>query len=245
MLVQGKVTSWKPVSHIAYRTTSLSTPTGTLASIYKGMYGDTLTTDTVHATFNIPYSVDGKPSINWELCFHDVIFIDEISQLSIHVYRRILTTLNVLPVRPVLFLCGDFCQQQPLQTIAGKTTQAQNIQTQQELMNECCKLELTSQFRVEDNYLLSFLNHIRHWQPSTAQLQRLHGTRVICEDNVTDTHIIAAATANPNALFLTVSNAATNFINDTLIQADNPTLSLLTSLQVKICRGVLFSIKCP
>ena len=200
-------------------TVQIATPTGTLASIYKGMYGDTLTTDTVHANFNIPYSVDSKPSINWKIGFHDVIFIKEISQLSIHVYRHILITLNVIPVRPVLFLCGDFSQQQPLQTIAGKTTQAPTMQTEQDLMNECRKFELTSQFRVEDNYLLSFLNHIRHWQPSTAQSQRLHGTRVICKDNVTDTHIIAASTAHPNALFLTVSNAATNFINDTLIQA--------------------------
>ena len=85
------------VAHIA-------TPTGPLASIYKGMYGDTLTTDTVHAAFNIPYPVDNKGTINWEIGFHDVIFIDEISQLSIHVYRHIMTTLNVLPVRPVLFL---------------------------------------------------------------------------------------------------------------------------------------------
>ena len=187
----------------------IATPTGTLASIYKGIYGETLTTDTIHATFKIPYSVDSKPTINWELGFHNVIFIDKISQLSVHVYGHIVTTLNVLPVRPVLFL----------QTIAGKTTQVANIQTEPQFMNECCKFQLTTQFCVEDNYLLSFLNHIRHWQPSTGQLQRLQDTRVICEDNVTDSHVVTAASAHPNALFLTVSNAATNFISDTLIQA--------------------------
>ena len=179
----------------------IATPTGTLACIYGGMYGDTLTTDTVHATFNIPHSVDNKATINWELGFHDVIFIDEISQLSIHVYRHIMTTLNVLPVRPVLFLCGDFSQQQSLETIAGKTTQVPNIQTEAQLMNECCKFELTTQFRIEDNYLLSFLNHIRHWQPSTGQLHRLQDNRVICEHDVIDADIVAAATAHPNALF--------------------------------------------
>ena len=105
-------------------------------------------------------------------------------------------------------------------------------------MNECCKFELTSQFRVENNYLLSFLNHIRHWQPPTAQLQRLHRTRVICEDNVTDTHIIAAATAHPNALFLTVSNAAANFINDMLIRAQQShsiITHIITSKDVQTC----------
>ena len=143
----------------------IATPTGTLASIYGGMYGDTLTTDTVHATFNIPHSVDNKATINWELGFHDVIFIDEISQLSIHVYRHIMTTLN-------------------------------------------------------------------------GQLHRLQDNRVICEHDVTDADIVAAATAHPNALFLTVSNAATNFINDTLIQAQrsHPIIThIITSKDMQTC----------
>ena len=84
--------------------TTCVTPTGTLACTCKDLYSDAITCDTSHSIFQFISHATTLYSINSHLSQYDVIFIDEISQVS-----------------------GDFCQQQPLATKNGKTIQAKNI----------------------------------------------------------------------------------------------------------------------
>ena len=55
-------------------------------------------------------------SINSQLSQYDVIFIDEILQVSVDLFHHVISTINVLNRCPILVLCGDFCQHQPLAT---------------------------------------------------------------------------------------------------------------------------------
>ena len=108
-------------------TTCVATPAGTLACTYKDLYSDAVTCDTIHSIFQFKSHATTVSSINSHLSQYDVIFIDEISQVSVALFHHLINTINVLNRRPILVHCCDFCQQQPLATKNGKTIQAKNI----------------------------------------------------------------------------------------------------------------------
>ena len=43
------------------------------------------------------------------------------------IFSHVANTLNQLHVRPVALLCGDQQQQQPIETVEGRTTQTKGI----------------------------------------------------------------------------------------------------------------------
>ncbi len=61
---------------------AVATPTGCLACVYKEEFQDRVLCDTVHATFHIPAREGEHHTVNWNLCHADVLFIDEVSQIS-------------------------------------------------------------------------------------------------------------------------------------------------------------------
>ena len=126
----------------------------------------------------------------------------------------------MLPVRPIIFLCGDFAQQQPIATIDGRIKQVPSIRDDVFLKDLCYQFNLFAQYRIEDNFLLEFLGHIRYFQPTYEQLQKIQAGSILCPDDISDTFIIETATTYPSALFLTVSNAASHYINETIIGAN-------------------------
>lgn len=203
------------------------TPTGALSCLYKAIYGDKIKTETIHSMFKISIDPLQKNSINWQLSFFDVLFIDEISQISRESFDHMVKTINLIPIKPVIMMSGDFSQQQPLSTVQGKVKQVSSIKDYQIFVQRATKFNLHEQFRIRDNILLHFLQAIRHYKPTETILRHIQKDRILCDCPVTDEQIIAAHKKFKTHLFLTVSNAATNIINDAIISqyTDKPIIS--------------------
>ncbi len=127
--------------------------------------------------------------------------------------------MNVLPVRPVIFFCGDFSQQQPIATVAGRTMPVDGITKHPSYHSLFHRFHLTEQHRCTDSQLMRFLSAIKHHQPSTDALEHFQQGRILCRGQVTATVVIEAYKPHPSALFLTVSNSATSFINNSIIDS--------------------------
>ena len=98
-----------------------TTLTGMLSSTYNATITDeNFASDTIHSAFRYPVDVNERPQINWDLANYDLIVIDELSMVPSIVFDHILKTLQELHVRPVVVLCGDQQQQQPIATVHGK-----------------------------------------------------------------------------------------------------------------------------
>ena len=68
---------------------------------------DHIHTDTVHSAFTFPVDENERANVNWIISTFDIVILDEISMIAKHI-----TTLNEIPVRPVLLIGGDEQQQQ-------------------------------------------------------------------------------------------------------------------------------------
>ena len=51
----------------------VAAPTGFLACKFKAIFGDDISTDTVHAAFKYPIEEGTSPSVNWELSRFDIL----------------------------------------------------------------------------------------------------------------------------------------------------------------------------
>ena len=208
---------------------SVATPTGALACFYKDLYPSQLTSDTIHSLFHITVSPFDTYSINWTIAFTDILIIDEISQISVPIFNHILTTVNVLPVRPIVLLCGNFAQQQPLATIDGSIRQVPSIVHHPFIVSSCYTVNPTSQYRIHDNFLLSFLHHIRYYRPTPDLLATLQHDRVLSTaDIVTETIIQSIFHHHPTYFFLTISSAASDFINTSIMSSQSHSLPSCT-----------------
>ena len=70
--------------------------------------------DTVHSAFKYPVLTTDSSEINWDLSVFDLVVIDEISLLPKRIVDHVIDTINQLPIRPVVIMCGDKQQQQPI-----------------------------------------------------------------------------------------------------------------------------------
>ena len=129
----------------------VATPTGFLASTYSAAFGEDVETETVHAAFKYTVSQATSPQVNWELIRYDVIVLDEVSMVSKFIMRHVLSTVNQLSLRPVLVMCGDKCQQQPIETVDSQTTQVPSILHDQQFYTFAHHIHLTKQHRCEDD----------------------------------------------------------------------------------------------
>ena len=175
-------------------TVSVATPTGCLACLYKSELPDSVTCETIHSIFQYPVKEGEHPSINWYI-------IDEISQVSIPIFQHILNTIQVLHLKPLLIVCGDFAQQQPVSTIAGKVHQVSNIAFGQQFLSIICTLRFTQQCCITDNALLNFLSHILYKKPTQQQLQSFQQGKMVCFTQVDKSVIVKAHLNNTNAIF--------------------------------------------
>ncbi len=96
-------------------------PTGTLACTYRNRYADAVVCDTVHSLFHYQRNHEHDNNYIVMLANLDVIFIDEISQISTEIFHHIIANLDKLMQRPVLMLSGDFALKQPIGTVDGIT----------------------------------------------------------------------------------------------------------------------------
>ena len=198
-------------------TICVATPTGTLACTYKDIYGDEVTCDTIHSVFLFKCNAKMSSSINSHLSVYDVIFIDEISQVSKELFHHVITTLTSLSSRPILVLCGDFCQQQPLATKNNKTVQTENILSCNHCMSYVIQFTLSQQYRIEDDFLLQFLHHIRYDIPTQDMVDTLCEDRILCHTGTVTENVYEHLKKLPDFLVLTVTRRSASFINNIII----------------------------
>lgn len=99
-----------------------TTPTGMLSSTYNSSITDEgFCSDTIHSAFRYPVDQNERPQNNSHLANYDLIVVDELPMVPSIIFEHIMTTSQELHVRPVVLLCGDQQQQQPIATVDDKT----------------------------------------------------------------------------------------------------------------------------
>ena len=191
-----------------------TTPTGMLSSTYNSIVTDeSFSADTIHSAFKYPVDPNERPQINWDLANYDLIVIDEVSMLSSRVFDHILTTLQELHVRPVVVLCGDQQQQQPIATVDGKTKPTIGILQDKALYKNSVIVNFIDQHRCVDPVFQEILNVIRYYKPSRKTLKELHGTRILCSSNPSEQELFSVLQNHPDGMILTVSKSAAATVN--------------------------------
>ena len=101
------------------RNVLFTAPTGLMAARFKNEFRPHIHTDTVHSAFTFPVDENERANVNWMISTFDIVIIDEISMIAKRLFEHIITTLNEIPVRPVVLIGGDEQQQQPIDNIQG------------------------------------------------------------------------------------------------------------------------------
>ena len=194
-------------------------PTGMLSSTYNATITDeNFASDTIHSAFRYPVDVNERPQINWDLANYDLIVIDELSMVPSIVFDHILMTLQELHVRPVVVLCGDQQQQQPIATVDGKIRPTIGVLQNKALYKNSVVVNFINQHRFVDQEFQDILNVIPYYKPSRRTLKSLHGNRVLCSSTPSDEELLAILQNHPDGMILTVSKAATATINRIAVQ---------------------------
>ena len=191
-----------------------ATPTGMLASNYTAaITHDQFVANTVHSSFRYPVDKNERPTINWEITNFDLVVVDELSMVPQNIFAHIVDTIRQLHVRPVLLLCGDPQQQQPFDTVSGKSVIVPNVLHNKQLDKNSTVVHFVTQHRCQDPEFQELLHHIRHYRPSTRVLRALHGDRILYFNKPTDHDIFKVLTDMSDAIMLTVSRNAANRVN--------------------------------
>lgn len=116
------------------------------------------------------------------------------------------------------YTAGDECQQPPLQTINGRTTQTTSILKNRCLREVCQIHSLYQQFWCTDKPYLDFLQYIRYSQPQQYVLDNFQRPLLLFhQSDITDYDIWHTVQDAADATFLTVSHAAANRVNSIVI----------------------------
>ena len=106
----------------------VATPTGYLASSYRGLFYPDIDTNTIHSSFYIALN-GSMPEVNWSLAMYDIIIIDEVSMITDTIFNHMMSTIQQLPSRPILLISGDKFQLPPITTTNNRTTSAEAFMT--------------------------------------------------------------------------------------------------------------------
>ncbi|CAE7474952.1 unnamed protein product, partial [Symbiodinium sp. CCMP2592] len=188
-------------------------PTGMLATRYRSRYPD-LDIDTVHGMFALHKDELTTADI---MKIYDLIIIDEIGQLPVWIFDRLLRLWDAAERRPAIVFVGDFCQ---LTGADGTTARdsprwpQMSISTLFEMRRcKCAKLKWKLQL-------------LRSSIPSGAQLKRLlKGHRANLRTDRTRGNIVTADDVaevfkqTPNTTFVTISRRGTAKVNQHAVRA--------------------------
>ena len=169
--------------------------------------------NTVHSTFRYPVDDSQSPQINWDIGNYDLLVLDEISMASSKIFDHVANTLTQLHVRPVVLLCGEQQQQKPIATIDGRITTTGGIMQNRLFYSNSIVINFVQQHRCVDQEFNELLHVLRYFKPSTHTIRKLEEGRVLCRYEPNDLDILNISKANPEALMVTVSRAATSRIN--------------------------------
>ena len=205
----------------------VATPTGFLATTYANVFGTDITTDTVHSAFKYPVARDQQAEVNWDLGHFDVLVLDEISMIPKRIADHIIQTVNQLPTRPVVVMCGDNQQQQPFESSDQTTRPTTSILQHSPFYSMVQHFHLTTQYRCHDPLLQQILNHLRYYRPSQKLLDTIHAGRVISTNHEpTDEEISTTLRQYSASTILTVTCAGANKVNriavETLFRNETP-----------------------
>lgn len=186
----------------------IATPAAKLGAQYRYLHPN-ITVTTVHKAFNIP--VDTLAHEPWPLCpwlaCYDIIIVDECSLLPEVIFDHMMRCWFDLGMFPMLVLCGDFCQLQPIGLPGMRAKNA----TCSKLWRQIVTLELTTQMRCICPELITFLSLIRTDQPSEIDVSGfLKGVRRI-EFNASDVQSVMEEL--PHLTFLAASKRAVLQLN--------------------------------
>lgn len=200
-------------------TALLAAPVALLAQAYRTIFGPDLDTDTIHAAFHIPINEEASQEMNFALNKYDVLIIDEASLVSPRTFSRIASTLNRLNCRPVVIIAGDKCQQQPLQTVEGRVCNTTSVLNDSTFNSQnSIKYTLYQQFRILDSNYASFIDFIRHMQPSQEQIDNFQENIVLYPTGPIDNQcIFEAFNKSSNTTIMTVSRAAAQRVNEVVV----------------------------
>ena len=146
-------------------TVTVCAPLGLLATNYREEFHPDLQADTIHALFNIPVTEDQQYTVNYNIGKYDVIIIDEASMVADDTFDMVHDSLEKQVHQPVVIIAGDECQQPPLQTKNGRTTQTTSILKNRRLRVAAQIHSLYQQFRCTDKSYMQFLQYIRYTCP--------------------------------------------------------------------------------
>ena len=156
--------------------------------------------------------------VNYNIGKYDAIIIDEASMVADNTFEMINDTLEKQVHRPLVIIAGDECQQPPLQTVNGRTTQTMSILKNCRLREVCQIHALYQQFWCTDNAYLDFLQYIRYSKPQQYVLDNFQRALLLFQQSdITDYDIWHTVKDAPDATFLTVSKAAANRVNSIVI----------------------------
>ena len=181
----------------------------------------------MHALFNIPVTHEQQYFVNYRVGSYDCVVIDEASMIAEDTFQMVNDTLEQQAHRPLVIIAGDECQQPPLQTVDGRTTQTTSILANQSLRHVCQIHSLYQQFRCTDKSYLEFLQYIRYAQPAQYVLDSFQTQLLLFQkSDVSDYDIWQTVRDMPQATFLTVSRAAATRVNrivmERLFEEDTP-----------------------
>ena len=129
------------------------------------------------------------------------------------------STFNRMNTRPVVVLAGDKCQQQPLQTVDGRTSSTTSIINDRTFSSTNAVIHtLCQQFRIIDEEYAKFLDFIRFMVP-TQQVDEMQNGIVLCpEGELSDEDIWQAYQQHSDTTIMTVSRKAAQRINDIIVR---------------------------
>jgi len=193
----------------------VAAPTGFLASTYRARFSEeNFSADTIHGLFRYPADPEETPQIDWQLVNADLLVIDEISMVPINIFQHIMNTVQQLYIRPVVLLCGDSQQQQPIETVDGKTQSAKSVLEHKPFYSICNRVNFVTQHRCEDPTYAQILDTLRYYKPNQPLLDRLEQDRIIFDKTeIGDKDIRKLLVDQPEAHVLTVSWKSTNRVN--------------------------------
>ena len=180
-------------------------PLGLLATNYREEFYPDLQADTIHALFNIPVGADQEYVVNYNIGKYDAIIIDEALMVADNTFDMIHDTLEKQAHRPLVIIAGDECQQPPLQTINGRTTQTTSILKNRRLHEVCQIHSLYQQFRCTDKAYMDFLQYIRYSRPEQYVLDNFQRPLLLFhQSEITDYDIWHTLQDAPDATFLSL-----------------------------------------
>ena len=129
--------------------------------------------------------------------------------VPLQIFNHITSTLQQLPVRPVVLVCGEEQQQQPFEKVDGRVTPTQGILHVRLVYSICKVYNFTEQHRCVDPRYKEFLNLGRYFRPTRSTLNRLQRKRVLSDTNPPSEHRLKTVLKeHPEKVILTVTRSS-------------------------------------